>query len=560
MASFRKGISGGNTSPGPSTLYIPIASPPTPAPSPGPFTHNHDHNNLSVDMTHFPLVKGVQKFAYDPTHDFSSLDEQARLEYLNKIIAQCTLKELSYISTIVNPLLKRDFLRELPVELALHILSYIDDLYELVGNVAGVCKHWRRLSNDNWLWKRMCQRWGFEVPLHLEASEDVAVPGSAKRHFKILYLQRMRWLHGGTPLRNHRLPISQPDMGVVTSLAMDKDWIVAGLADTKIHVFSCRTGVLSRTLVGCQGGVWAVWLIEKGSWSSPSPRKKNTNSGSAGWGQKTSLVVSGGCDKVVRVWDVETGRCIHTLEGHRATIRCVSVLDHRPIAVSGSRDSTLRVWDIDSGQLLRVLEGHQSSVRCMDAHGSIVVSGSYDNTCRVWDIDTGLCLHVLRGHLNQIYCVSYDGIRIASGGLDTHVRIWDPVSGACLALLQGHTALVCQIQLSPTILATGGSDGRVITFSLETYSILQRIAAHDSSVTTLQFDENFLVTGGNDGRVRLFETKTGKYFRDLTEPAESVWKVGYAGNVCAIMCKRARKTVMEVWSYDPPEVELEKVW
>ena len=131
---------------------------------------------------------------------------------------------------------------------------------------------------------------------------------------------------------------------------------------------------------------------------------------------------------------------------------------------------------------------------------------------------------------------------------------------ACLALLQGHTALVCQIQLSPTVLATGGSDGRVITFSLETYSILQRVAAHDSSVTTLQFDENFLVTGGNDGRVRLFETKTGKYVRDLTEPAESIWKVGYVGNVCAIMCKRARNLVMEVWSHDPPDVELERAW
>ena len=121
----------------------------------------------------------------------------------------------------------------------------------------------------------------------------------------------MKWLHGGTPLRSHRLPTSQPDAGVVTSLAMDEDWIVAGLSDTKIHVFSRRTGVLSRTLVGCQGGVWAVWLVGKGLWSSPSPIKKNPNSGSAGWGQPTSWVVSGGCDKVVRVWDVETG-CVRS--------------------------------------------------------------------------------------------------------------------------------------------------------------------------------------------------------------------------------------------------------
>jgi len=126
----------------------------------------------------------------------------------------------------------------------------------------------------------------------------------------------------------------------------------------------------------------------------------------------------------------------------------------------------------------------------------------------------------------------------------------------CIALLQGHTALVCQLQLGPSILATGGSDGRVITFSLKTYTPLHRIAAHDSSVTSLQFDKHFLVTGGNDGRVRLFETGTGKYVRELTEPCESVWKVVYKGDVCAVMCKRAGRTVLEIWSYKPEKEEV----
>jgi WD40 repeat protein len=124
-----------------------------------------------------------------------------------------------------------------------------------------------------------------------------------------------------------------------------------------------------------------------------------------------------------------------------------------------------------------------------------------------------------------------------------------PLFSTCTALLQGHTALVCQVQLSPTVLATGGSDGRVITFCLQTFSALHRIDAHESSVTSLQCDPRFLVTGGNDGRARLFEMETGRYVRELSERSESVWKVVHRGDVCAVMCKRAGKTVMEIWNF-----------
>jgi F-box and WD-40 domain protein CDC4 len=139
--------------------------------------------------------------------------------------------------------------------------------------------------------------------------------------------------------------------------------------------------------------------------------------------------------------------------------------------------------------------------------------------------------------------------------MDTIVRVWDAATGNCIAQLTGHTALVCQLQLSATtsLLATGGSDGRVITFSLRSFTALQRLAAHDSSVTSLQFDANFLITGGNDGRVRVFETQTGTWVRDLSERSESVWKVIYKKGVCAIMSKRAGKTVMEIWTFKPKE-------
>ena len=132
------------------------------------------------------------------------------------------------------------------------------------------------------------------------------------------------------------------------------------------------------------------------------------------------------------------------------------------------------------------------------------------------------------------------------------------------------------------MLATGGSDGRVITFSLKgsTFSVVQRLAAHDSSVSGLQLDDRFLVTSGNDGRVRLYKfdpplfgsgsgngTGTGiggagagagdgvdpqcSFVRDMCEPSESVWKVAYTRETCAVLCKKAGKMVVEIWSFKP---------
>ncbi|KAI0784011.1 WD40-repeat-containing domain protein, partial [Abortiporus biennis] len=172
---------------------------------------------------------------------------------------------------------------------------------------------------------------------------------------------------------------------------------------------------------------------------------------SEGWGQPNALVVSGGCDKDLKVWDVKSGQvffirrldcysyCIQTLSGHTSTIRCLKVLHNLPIVVTGSRDRTIRVWNVLTGKCLHTMTGHTDSVRCVDVWNEYCVSGSYDHTVRVWKWRTGECVWVLRGHFSQIYCVAVYGSkdldggeeegRIVSGGLDTTVRIWDLKTG-----------------------------------------------------------------------------------------------------------------------------------
>ncbi|CEH17474.1 wd40 repeat-like protein [Ceraceosorus bombacis] len=270
-----------------------------------------------------------------------------------------------------------------------------------------------------------------------------------------------------------------------------------------------------------------------------------------GYGNRDALVVTGGCDRDVRVWNLRTGVCEHIMSGHGSTVRCLKVIEGRPLAVSGSRDSTVRVWNIQTGKLVHQLSGHQHSVRCVEVAGNRIASGSYDCMCRVWDVDTGECINVLRGHFHQIYAIAFDGVRVATGSLDSTVRIWSASTGECLCVLQGHTSLVGQLQLTDSTLITGGSDGRVIVFCLDTFTTKARLCAHDNSVTCLQFNDRFIVTGGNDGRVKLWDFATGQYIREMVEPAEAIWKMTFRNDCCIILCRRNGRTSMETISFRP---------
>lgn len=338
----------------------------------------------------------------------------------------------------------------------LQILSFVDHPKTLARS-SQVSRRWHELVNDDMAWKSLCEqhayrrmsnesdselrvikplirdraRAGKDTILQMEhASSRYGAPvyhgasnsepnllaagatldgasrsgkSSAKymsyrSHFKRRYMVETAWRHGGQ--MNSRY--ITPDSGVVTSLHLTDKYIVVALDNAKIHVFDAN-GAHQKTLHGHVMGVWAM----------------------VPW---DDFLVSGGCDREVRVWNMATGQNVHVLRGHSSTVRCLKMSDANT-AITGSRDTTLRIWDIKKGFCKHVLVGHQASVRCVDVHGDLIASGSYDTTARIWSISEGRCLRTLTGHFSQIYAIAFDGRRIATGSLDTAVRIWDPTDG-----------------------------------------------------------------------------------------------------------------------------------
>jgi len=67
------------------------------------------------------------------------------------------------------------------------------------------------------------------------------------------------------------------------------------------------------------------------------------------------LVSSGGTDFIINLWDVRTGDCLITLQGHTAWILSVAFSPDGQILASGSHDETIKLWDVKSGECLKTL-------------------------------------------------------------------------------------------------------------------------------------------------------------------------------------------------------------
>jgi len=68
--------------------------------------------------------------------------------------------------------------------------------------------------------------------------------------------------------------------------------------------------------------------------------------------------VSGSSDCTIKVWNASTGECLRTLVGHDSLVRALALDPASGRLVSASYDKVVKVWDLRTGRTVQQFKHH----------------------------------------------------------------------------------------------------------------------------------------------------------------------------------------------------------
>jgi WD40 repeat protein len=329
------------------------------------------------------------------------------------------------------------------------------------------------------------------------------------------------------------------------SLSLDGRYVLSGSFDKTVKLWEIATGECVKTFEGHTDYVVAVDLSADAKYAlSIAGRPYQSAS-----------------ENTLRIWEVSTGKCIQTIEGPQEAFTSVRLSTDNKFAVSGSSEfyqmpkrenayyverhpqhNAVRLWDLVTGKCVRTLDGHGENFSegsdfkghadriaavSLSADGKYALSGSRDCRIKLWNLIVGQCVRTLTGHMDGVNAVSLsaDSKYALSGSNDRTVKLWAVTNGDCVGTFAGHTEPVTAVSLSADgrYALSGSKDKTLRLWETATGKCLRTFEGHTDEVTSvsLSVDGKYAVSGSYDGLIKVWLLDW-----ELEERQPADWDVG----------------------------------
>lgn len=230
---------------------------------------------------------------------------------------------------------------------------------------------------------------------------------------------------------------------------------------------------------------------------------------------------TGAADRVIKIWDLASGKLKLSLTGHVSTVRGLAVSPRHPYLFSCGEDRQVKCWDLEYNKVIRHYHGHLSAVYSMALHPTldVLVTAGRDSTARVWDMRTKANIHTLVGHTNTVASVITQSAnpQIITASHDSTVRLWDLAAGKSMCTLTNHKKSVRSVVLHPTLyMFASASPDNIKQWRCPEGNFIQNLPGHNTIVNCMAVNsDGVLVSGGDNGTMHFWDWRTGYNFQRL---------------------------------------------
>jgi translation initiation factor 3 subunit I len=311
----------------------------------------------------------------------------------------------------------------------------------------------------------------------------------------------------------------------------DGDLLFSASKDNSVTVWLTDSGERIGTYDGHTGAVWTISVD-----------------------RKSTRLLSGAADSTVRLWEVETGKHLHTWKFERP-VRVVSFApgDAQFFTITDQVMNTspvIEIFDLPKGDA-KAPRSNFSTLRIETphTHGAIykalwgpknetIITACVDGTIKVYETSEGNLVKTIQAHQKSVQYIQYDkwGTTFISASKDGYAKLWDPrnlvepikvydvgrpMNAAAISPLMDHIIVGGGESAGDVTLTQANTEQFKVRFFHTIFQEeLGNVLGHFGPVHCLAFspDGRSFASAGEDGFVRLhnFDEDYFKRTEDIT--------------------------------------------
>jgi WD40 repeat protein len=191
--------------------------------------------------------------------------------------------------------------------------------------------------------------------------------------------------------------------------------------------------------------------------------------------------------------------------------------------VSGGGDKLVKLWDARSGKIIHTFQGHQRPVTSLtfSPNDQLIASGDLGGKVIIWDVLRKMRLCILDTQSPYTYQLTFspDSRLLVTGGnsvdAPTHARIssWTTSDGKCLSTTNLPHTPICMafVKTTPSLLI-GDESGKIHLLDVSTKQFRKTFLGHKADVLSLTVLANgsAFASAGEDGIIRVWDIERGR--------------------------------------------------